>query len=110
MNAGIIGLDCLRFLLRGLTFELLVPLVVVPLRLSVLSRLRSLASVLILSGSESLWKPFWLLTPLWPLCPFWPLCPLAMPLDARSVAMVFMRRETLSRQSGTPGAAKVKGG
>jgi len=73
MNAGIIGLDCLRFiLLRGFSLRLLVPLVM-PLTMSLLVSLLSVMSVVGLSGSDSLWKPLW---------------PFASPFDARCVVMV----------------------
>src|SRR5690349_1594150 len=93
MNAGIIGLDCLRFIFfRGIILRLLAPLVT-PLTLSTLSRLASLPSVLMLSGSESLWKPLW------------PLRPLGMPFDARCVVIASMRhgasRGYLGVESGT---------
>ncbi len=76
MNAGIIGLDCLRFIfLRGFSFRLLVPFVM-PLTGSAAMLLVSLLSVMSdvgLSGSESLWwKPLW---------------PFLAPLDARCVVM-----------------------
>lgn len=99
MNAGIIGLDCLRFiLLRGFSFRLLVPLVM-PLTGSLLVSLLSVMSEVGLSGSESLW------TPLWPF-----LVPLPLPLVGRCVVMASLCFRNSLRQTRTKGRGGVRRG